>query len=173
MKIKVSRLRKIVIEEIRSCLHEADGDAATKANSLKIAALEKQKNDSLVSAAQHRASIARIKKDNADKELAASTKDEQDVQSGAVDIPVTESDSIDEFWPSVARAAGSYAAGRLSDKLLDEDEDHEGLQETIKKINGKWCLLSKKSNKNLGCYDDKSGAENRERQVSYFKKSDK
>lgn len=173
MKIKVSKLRKIISEEIKRCLLEADGDAAAKANSLKIASLEKQKNDSLVAAAQHRASIARIKKDSADEELVASTKAEQDAQGGGADIPVTESDGIDEFWPAVARVAGSYAAGKLSDKLLDEDDECEGLEETIKKINGKWCLLSKKSNKNLGCYDDRSGAENRERQVSYFKKSNK
>jgi|10_taG_2_1085330.scaffolds.fasta_scaffold03894_4 hypothetical protein len=173
MKIRVSRLRKIINEEIRRCLFEAEGDAATKAAELKIASLEKQKNDAETSAAEHRAAIARIKKDTADKELAASTQAAQTAQSTTADVPVTESDDLDEFWPTVARAAGSYAAGKLSDRLLDEDEERDGLSETIKKINGKWCLLSKKSERNLGCYDDRAGAENREREVNYFKKRDK
>lgn len=45
----------------------------------------------------------------------------------------------------------------------------EFITEHIVKRGSKWCLLSKKSNKNLGCYPAKSGAEKRERQVQYFK----
>ncbi len=43
------------------------------------------------------------------------------------------------------------------------------LLEVIKRIKGKYCLLSKDSNKKLGCYPSKKGAEKREKQVNYFK----
>jgi hypothetical protein len=43
------------------------------------------------------------------------------------------------------------------------------LTETIRKKGNKYCLFSKKSNRNLGCYPSKSGAKNREKQVQYFK----
>jgi len=43
------------------------------------------------------------------------------------------------------------------------------MKEHIVKRGDKYCLLSKKSDKNLGCYDSKSGAEQREKQVQYFK----
>ena len=43
------------------------------------------------------------------------------------------------------------------------------LDETIKKRGNKYCLLSKKTKRNLGCYSSKKGAKNREKQVQYFK----
>ena len=43
-----------------------------------------------------------------------------------------------------------------------------GVEETIRKVQGGYRLLSKKG-KNLGTYPSKSGAEKRERQVQYFK----
>ena len=43
------------------------------------------------------------------------------------------------------------------------------LNEVIKRIKGKHCLISKKKDKNLGCYPTKSGAMKREKQVNYFK----
>jgi|688.fasta_scaffold585152_1 hypothetical protein len=49
------------------------------------------------------------------------------------------------------------------------EESEETVDEHIVKKDGKYCLMSKKSNKNLGCYDTKAGAEKRERQVQYFK----
>ena len=51
-------------------------------------------------------------------------------------------------------------------KLLEVIE--EELQEIIKKKDGEFCLHSKKG-RNLGCYPSKAGAENREREVQYFK----
>lgn len=45
----------------------------------------------------------------------------------------------------------------------------ENLDETIRKKGSQYCLYSKKSNKNLGCYSSKEGAKKRERQVQYFK----
>lgn len=45
----------------------------------------------------------------------------------------------------------------------------EPIDEHIVKKGSKWCLKSKKSNKNLGCYSSKKGAKNREKQVQYFK----
>ena len=41
--------------------------------------------------------------------------------------------------------------------------------ETIRKDGNKYCLLSRKSKKNLGCYSSRKGAEKREKQVNYFK----
>lgn len=49
------------------------------------------------------------------------------------------------------------------------EETEEAIDEHIVKKDGKYCLMSKKTNKNLGCYDTKAGAEKRERQVQYFK----
>ena len=47
--------------------------------------------------------------------------------------------------------------------------EESNITEVIKKSGKKYCLRSKKSNKNLGCYPTKSGARKRERQVQYFK----
>ena len=44
-----------------------------------------------------------------------------------------------------------------------------GIQEHIVKKGSKYCLMSKKTNKNLGCYPTKAGAKKREKQVQYFK----
>jgi hypothetical protein len=60
------------------------------------------------------------------------------------------------------------------DKFYDYGSQHKrhgevkGVPETIRKVKGGYRLLSKKG-KNLGTYPSKSGAENRERQVQYFK----
>jgi hypothetical protein len=43
------------------------------------------------------------------------------------------------------------------------------IQERIVKQGSKYCLKSKKNNKNLGCYSSKKGAKKREKQVQYFK----
>ena len=42
-------------------------------------------------------------------------------------------------------------------------------KEHIVKVKGGYRLVSRKTGKNLGTYPSKSGAENRERQVQYFK----
>lgn len=56
---------------------------------------------------------------------------------------------------------------------LDEDpkyyEKLAKIEEHIVKQGSKWCLKSKKTNKNLGCYPTKAGAKKREKQVQYFK----
>ena len=60
------------------------------------------------------------------------------------------------------------------DKFYDYGSQHKrhgevkGVPETIRKVRGGYRLLSKKG-KNLGTYPSKSGAENREREVQYFK----
>jgi nicotinamide mononucleotide adenylyltransferase len=43
------------------------------------------------------------------------------------------------------------------------------LNETIIKKGKKYCLISKKTHRNLGCYRSRSGAEKREKQVQFFK----
>ena len=48
-------------------------------------------------------------------------------------------------------------------------EDQLVIEEHIVKQGKKYCLKSKKSNKNLGCYPTRAGAEKREKQVQYFK----
>lgn len=48
-------------------------------------------------------------------------------------------------------------------------EESEQLDEVIRKKDGKYCLFSKKTKRNLGCYPTKAGAMKRERQVQYFK----
>lgn len=53
----------------------------------------------------------------------------------------------------------------LNENLLVE----EVIEEIIRKKGNKYCLLSKKTKRNLGCYKSKSGAKKREKQVNYFK----
>lgn len=48
-------------------------------------------------------------------------------------------------------------------------EESEQLDEVIRKKDGKYCLFSKKTNRNLGCYPTRAGAMKREKQVQYFK----
>jgi hypothetical protein len=47
------------------------------------------------------------------------------------------------------------------------------LQETIVRVGSKFKLVSKNSGKNLGTYDTKHEAEQREKQVQYFKHMEK
>ena len=54
-------------------------------------------------------------------------------------------------------------------KIIDENDIYAIINETITKKGSKYCLLSKKTKRNLGCYNSKSKAKNRERQVQYFK----
>lgn len=43
----------------------------------------------------------------------------------------------------------------------------------IVKRGSQFCLISKKGNKNLGCFPTKAGAVKRERQVQFFKRKGK
>lgn len=52
---------------------------------------------------------------------------------------------------------------------LEENTIYDIINEHIVRRGDKYCLISKKSKKNLGCYDSKNDAENREKQVQYFK----
>ncbi len=52
---------------------------------------------------------------------------------------------------------------------LNEASIYDLISETIVKRKGKYCLLSKATKKNLGCYPSRSGAVKREKQVQYFK----
>jgi hypothetical protein len=53
-----------------------------------------------------------------------------------------------------------------------EEFSAPAMEEHIVKRDDEFCLMSKKSNKNLGCYPSRKGAEKRERQVQYFKHMD-
>ena len=68
-------------------------------------------------------------------------------------------------------------AGELAQPLYDAVRKgmgiSEGIEEHIVKVKGGYELRSKHSNKNLGKYPTKAGAEKRERQVQYFKHAGK
>jgi hypothetical protein len=86
---------------------------------------------------------------------------------------VTSATQIRNMWPQAnpqQKAAivqdlypgNPEAATQILDKYLG------GVQETIRKVGNDYRLVSKQG-KNLGTYPSKSGAEERERQVQYFK----
>ena len=52
---------------------------------------------------------------------------------------------------------------------MERSKSAPPIGEHIVKKGSKYCLKSKKSGKNLGCYDSKKGAKKREKQVQYFK----
>jgi hypothetical protein len=65
---------------------------------------------------------------------------------------------------------GKYICRQTNPKLADSMM----VSEEIRKVDSKWCLYSKKKGKdgkrkNLGCYSSKKGAQDREKQVQYFK----
>lgn len=49
----------------------------------------------------------------------------------------------------------------------------DNIAKIIRRRGNKWCLLSRRTGQSLGCYDTKAGAEERERQVSYFRERGK
>jgi len=53
--------------------------------------------------------------------------------------------------------------------IIDENEMYNIVNETIRKKNNKYCLLSKKTKKILGCYNSLTDAKKREKQVQFFK----
>lgn len=57
----------------------------------------------------------------------------------------------------------------LDKKVIDESDIKIFITETIRKKGNKYCLLSKKTKKNLGCFRSKRAAKKREKQVQYFK----
>lgn len=52
---------------------------------------------------------------------------------------------------------------------MERSKSAPPIGEHIVKQGSEYCLKSKKSGKNLGCYPSKKGAEKREKQVQYFK----
>jgi len=66
---------------------------------------------------------------------------------------------------------------KKSNDLNFENYLNELIAEIIRKVDGEYCLYSKKINpktgerRNLGCYPTKAGVRERERQVQYFKHS--
>ena len=75
--------------------------------------------------------------------------------------------SVDEV--SIGDRKWPLPKGDHDDEMPGDDNDDEmGIDETIRKINNQYRLLSKKG-KNLGTFDTKAGAEKHEREVQYFK----
>lgn len=58
-----------------------------------------------------------------------------------------------------------YKMGKSAPDMLEE----ERIDEVIRKKGDKYCLFSKKTKRNLGCYSSKTEAMRREKQVQYFK----
>jgi len=55
--------------------------------------------------------------------------------------------------------------------IINPSSSSSFIPETIKKSGSEYCLKSR-TNKNLGCYPNKTGAQKREKQVNYFKHLD-
>jgi hypothetical protein len=62
-----------------------------------------------------------------------------------------------------------FTESSLEKKIIDENNIEKIINETITKRGNKYCLLSKKTKRNLGCYNTKQAARNREKQINYFK----
>lgn len=75
----------------------------------------------------------------------------------------------DKKKKEIAKLMINLVYGETQELNLAENIIYDIINETIVKRGSKYCLISKKSKRNLGCYDSKSGAENREKQVQYFK----
>jgi hypothetical protein len=82
------------------------------------------------------------------------------------------------YIPDVFGAEKSEIANKIidlliNDKTLKESKSYniinKEIEEHIVKKGEKYCLVSKKTHKNLGCYRSRKGAEKREKQVQYFK----
>jgi cytidyltransferase-like protein len=88
-------------------------------------------------------------------------------------ISKKDQDSLMSFLPSsVNRKKVSAEILSLFDngqQNIQESYIYDIINEEITKKGNKYCLVSIKKHKNLGCYDSKAGAEKREKQVQYFK----
>lgn len=62
-----------------------------------------------------------------------------------------------------------FTESSLEKKVIDENNIEKIINETITKRGNKYCLLSKKTKRNLGCYNSKQAVRNREKQINYFK----
>jgi cytidyltransferase-like protein len=74
----------------------------------------------------------------------------------------------DEFGKNKKEVAETIIS-MFNKEKIKENVIYDIIVETVTKRGNKYCLLSKKTKRNLGCYSSKSGAKNRERQVQYFK----
>ena len=88
------------------------------------------------------------------------------------DINLVKSFIPDEFGSEKEETARQIIS-LISSKNLSEEQINDIInniiQERIVKKGKKYCLVSKKTGRNLGCYRSKKGAMKREKQVQYFK----
>ncbi len=106
------------------------------------------------------------------------------VMSGTESRELTLKLPFDQWLAKVAPSGISTAAKKEYEKVYNIIKDRlqsakgikqvqeiviSTLHETIRKKGSKYCLLSKKTKRNLGCYNSRAGAEKREKQVQYFK----
>lgn len=74
-----------------------------------------------------------------------------------------------KFTGGLAPASAILNLLKKDNKQKKDNMIIDMLSEMIQKRGSKYCLLSKKTKKSLGCYTSRRGAKKRERQVQYFK----
>lgn len=62
-----------------------------------------------------------------------------------------------------------FSESSVEKKIIDENDIKSFIYETVVRRGSKYCLLSKSTKRNLGCYNSKKAARKREQQVQYFK----
>ena len=84
-------------------------------------------------------------------------------------LPEYEKDIFFHMWDYNTLPSNVFTSLDNPPPKVDIKISEEEKQEIIRKKGNKYCLLSKKTKKNLGCYRSRAGAEKREKQVQYFK----
>jgi hypothetical protein len=74
-----------------------------------------------------------------------------------------------ELARKVRGTSSLWHTGKPHNTFIDLIKGTQKINERIVKKGSKWCLKSKKNNKNLGCYSSKKDVKKREKQVQYFK----
>lgn len=79
--------------------------------------------------------------------------------------------SSGEFKPinNLLKLFKPLSENNIEKNIIDENSIYDVIYETIVKKDNKYCLLSKKSKRNLGCFSSKEKAKKREQQIQYFK----
>jgi cytidyltransferase-like protein len=91
------------------------------------------------------------------------------------DLAFKNSSKITKYLPNEIQDKKSFASNIIEmifdsqEQNLNEGTIYDLINEIVVKRKNKFCLLSKATRRNLGCYTSKSGVKKRERQVQYFK----
>jgi hypothetical protein len=91
------------------------------------------------------------------------------------DLAFKNSSKIIKYIPEEIQDKKSFATNIIEiifdsqEQNLNENTIYDLISEIVVKRKNKFCLLSKATRRNLGCYTSKSGVQKREKQVQYFK----